>query len=71
MAALIYDYYEIDVPGDCAGEIGELAEIAINEARERARIYAVPAEWTAKRVSGELGDFNVKFKVTRKRRKPR
>jgi hypothetical protein len=48
------------VPGDCADDIATLADYAINEARERARLYAV---------SGDIGDFNVKFRVRRMRRK--
>jgi hypothetical protein len=57
------------VPGDCADDIATLADYAINEARERARLYAVPAEWSARVVSGDIGDFNVKFRVRRMRRK--
>jgi hypothetical protein len=63
----LYDQYTIDVPGDCAETIQELGEIAINEARERARLYCMPANWTATRISGEVGDNNVRFKVVRKR----
>ena len=63
-----YDYYSVDVPGDCADDIATLAGYAINEARERARLYCVPAEWSAQLVCGELGDFNVRFRVRRKRR---
>ena len=63
-----YDYYTIDVPGDCADTIEELGGIAINEARERARLYCIPALWTARLISGAVGDWEVTFRVSRKRR---
>jgi len=62
-----YDYYDIDVPGDCADTIGDLASIAIDEARERARLWVMPCLWTARHVSGEVGDWIVRFRVVRKR----
>lgn len=72
MSQFTYDYYSIGVPGDCADTVEALAEIAINEARERARLYVMPATWSAELESGELGDFEVYFKVRRKRfAKPR
>lgn len=61
------DYYTVDIPGDLSDSLEALAEQAITEARERARIWAIPAEWTATRVSGDVGDFNVRFRVCRKR----
>lgn len=64
---IVRDYYDVDVPGDLADDLGTLAEQAITEARERARIWAIPAEWTASRVSGDVGDSNVRFRVCRKR----
>ena len=63
-----YDYYDVEVPGDCADSIEDLADIAINEARERARLYCIPALWTARLVEGAVGDWQVRFKVSRKRR---
>lgn len=63
-----YDYYMVDVPGDCADSIEDLAGIAIAEARERARLYCLPALWTATLVVGEVGDWVVRFRVCRKRR---
>ena len=63
-----YDYYTVAVPGDCADTLAELADVAINEARERARLYAIPAEWLAVVIRGEIGDCNVTFRVRRKRR---
>jgi len=68
---MVYDYYIIDVPGDCANTIEELGDIAINEARERAKLYCIPCDWCATAISGEVGDFNVRFKVRRRRNKVR
>ena len=62
-----YDYYDVSVPGDCADSIEELGQIAINEAADRARLYCLPALWTATRVVGDVGDWTVKFRVCRKR----
>ena len=67
--AVSYDYYTIDVPGDCADTIEELAGIAIDEARDRARLYCLPALWTATRIVGDVGDWTVRFRVCRKRHK--
>jgi hypothetical protein len=64
---MIYDYYIIDVPGDCADTIEELADIAILEARERAKLYCMPCDWRATVIEGEVGCFNVRFKVRRRR----
>ena len=64
---LRYDYYRVEVPGDCADSIRELGAIAITEARERARVYAMPCDWTATHVSGDVGDFVVRFQVRRRR----
>lgn len=66
-----YDYYRVAVPGDmCEGDeaMEELASVAINEARSRARLYCIPALWAAKLVSGEVGGSEVVFQVVRKRR---
>lgn len=61
------DYYTISVPGDCADSMQELGSIAINEARERAKLYCMPATWEAKHISGQLGDWEVSFRVVRTR----
>jgi hypothetical protein len=66
-----YDYYTVDVPGDCADSLEDLASIAIDECRERARLYCLPALWTATRVVGDVGDWTVRFRVCRKRNKRR
>ena len=62
-----YDYYTVDVPGDCADSVAELGSIAIDECRERARLYCIPALWTALRIAGVVGDWTVRFRVCRKR----
>jgi hypothetical protein len=64
-----YDYYDVTVPGDCSDSMEDLANIALTEARDRARIYALPAVWTVWRISGEVGDFAVHFRVRRIRNK--
>jgi hypothetical protein len=64
-----YDYYVIGVPGDLAESMQELAEQAIAEAREKARLYCMPCEWSAHAISGEVGGMEVRFKVRRKRNK--
>ena len=65
----VRDYYTVKVPGDAADTIQELAELAINEARERAKLYCIPASWTPTLVSGEVGDCEVTFRVCRRRYK--
>ncbi len=67
MSKFKYDYYTVAVPGDLHDNMEALADQAINEARERAKLYAMPAVWTARHISGEVGDFEVKFRVCRKR----
>jgi hypothetical protein len=66
----VRDYYKVAVPGDVFDELNAgtlLAELAINEARDRAKLYCVPALWTAKLISGEVGDYEIVFQVVRKR----
>lgn len=64
-----YDYYTINVPGDLADNLEDLGSHAIYAAKMQSKLYVIPAEWTAERVSGEVGDFEVEFKVRRKRYK--
>jgi len=64
---IVRDYYRVSIPGDCADTIDELGHIAINEARERAKLYCMPADWRATLVRGQLGDFEVTFRVVRYR----
>lgn len=68
----VYDVYDVAIPGDLLGDnatILELADYAIQGARERTTLYCSPCEWRATRVSGNVGDFEVMFRVVRKRRK--
>jgi hypothetical protein len=62
------DYYRVTVPGDLAGDIETLGQHAIGEAKERARLYCVPCEWSARLIDGGIGDFAVVFRVRRTRR---
>jgi hypothetical protein len=67
MKRYVYDYYEVEIPGDLSDDLTVLAEQAITEAREKTRLYCMPALWTATRISGEVGDWVVRFRVVRKR----
>lgn len=64
---IVRDYYLVKIPGDIGQSLEGLADLAINEARERAKLYCMPAEWQATHIAGELGDFEVIFRVRRKR----
>lgn len=66
---IIRDYYVVSIPGDLSDNMEDLASQAITEARERAKLYCVPAEWSATPISGEIGSFEVKFRVVRRRRR--
>jgi hypothetical protein len=66
---LVRDYYNVSIPGDLSDNMEDLAEQAITEARERARLYCIPCEWRVKHISGEVGDWEVKFRVCRTRRR--
>ena len=61
----IRNHYKVTVPGDCADTLKDLGSIAINEARERARLYCLPATWTAIHQKGNVGGWNVTFNVYR------
>ena len=64
-----YHYYRVTVPGDAFNDIKEAAEAAINEARERAKLYITPALWSVhKHVSGVIGDSEITFVIRRKTR---
>jgi hypothetical protein len=71
----VYDYYTVSIPGDMfigdssEDQLKQMAQQAITEAKERTKLYSLPSEWTATLVSGEPGDFEVVFKVRRKRSK--
>jgi len=66
---IIRDYYtvKVKVPGDMSDRLEDLADQAIAEARERARLYCLPAEWKATRIAGDVGDTEVTFRVCRRR----
>lgn len=71
---LCYDYYTVRLPGDIYREddpeaMEMMGQLAIETARERARIYCSPALWLAECVKGELGDHTMTFRVRRSRRK--
>lgn len=44
------NYYKVAVPTDAFETDQERANYAIDEARERARLYCIPATWTAKKI---------------------
>ena len=62
-----YDYYTVDVPGNCGDSIFGLAFAAIRQAEKRARSQYVPAHWSAYPIRGKAGDKTVRFQVRRKR----
>lgn len=66
---IVTDRYRVAVPGDASDTLEYLARLAIDKARERTRLYCIPAEWRAKHISGEPGDWEVAFLVTRRRNK--
>lgn len=61
-----YDYYDVSVPTDL-GDWRELCEQAIREANERTRLYCLPAAWEIRSHAGTIEDFEVTFRVRRKR----
>jgi len=65
MSRYAYDYYIIRLPLDVTEDEELLLGLAINEARERARLYVIPAEWCASKV-GESGMEHI-IKVRRRR----
>lgn len=69
MIMLIRDYYIVKVPGVAAETLDKLADLAIREARDRTKLYCLPAEWTATCISGEVGSWEVTFRVRRTRNK--
>jgi hypothetical protein len=64
---LVRDYYTVIVPGDLCDDPEGMADAAIYEARERARLYCVPAEWSATLI-GQCAEYDV-YRVCRRRRK--
>jgi hypothetical protein len=80
MRRFVYDRYFVSVPTDVIDTRSmrredatrELGHIAIDDARERATIHAMPAHWTATIVAGDpLESSQVEFRVVRKRNRKR
>ncbi len=67
--SFIRNYYRVAVPGDLDDNIESLGQHAIDEARERARLHCMPCNWRATRIKGNVGDFEVIFRVCRTRRR--
>lgn len=71
-----YNYYLVSVPPDAANpdssekeKMEYLGGLAIDIAREeRAKLYCMPALWTAVPIKGDLDSFEMVFRVCRKRR---
>jgi hypothetical protein len=59
----LYDYYVVNIPSDCTEDPEERADLAINEARERAVLYVIPCEWRI------MSDDGENVRVVRKRYK--
>jgi len=70
--ALKRNYYTVELPGDLFEDGDDwkerMCQQAISEAWERARLYIIPALWTAKIVSGDAGSWTVTIRVCRSRR---
>lgn len=62
-----YDYYTIGIPGDAFETLKEASDCAIDEARDRASLYCIPCDWCATVISGEIGDYEITFRVRRRR----
>jgi hypothetical protein len=39
------NYYTVNIPSDCTTDVDERFSLAIIEAKERARLYVIPANW--------------------------
>lgn len=62
-----YDYYVVRVPSYLSHDTSYLENQAILEAKERTRLYCVPAVWTAIQIDGDTRNWMLTFKVCRKR----
>lgn len=66
-----YDYFMITLPSDLiqveTDWAAQMCDVAINEARESARIFAIPCEWQAELLSGSPDSFESVFRVRRRR----
>lgn len=56
---------DVSLPGDLFPTLEELADYAIDQAREEMDDYVTPSQWESVHKSGEPGDFEVVFTVTR------
>lgn len=62
---MIKKEFFISLPGDMSDVIDDFYNQAITEAREDAEDYVMPATWEVEKVSGEIGDNEIVFKVIR------
>ena len=46
-----YHYYVVEVPTEAYDDDKSRCEAAIDQARENARLYCIPAEWRAHKIS--------------------
>jgi len=63
MRKLKYHYYVVEVPTEAFDTDEARGHAAIDEARERAHLYCMPANWSATKLSE--GFEYTKFKVRR------
>lgn len=59
-----HNYYSILIPDDIP--VKEALDLAIYEARDRARIYAMPATWRAHLIATSGGFHAIKVRRTRR-----
>lgn len=57
--------FTIRLPGDMFATLEEFAHYAIYQAREEAEDFVIPAAWRAEHVSGDVGDWEIEYRVTR------
>lgn len=58
-----YHYYNIEIPPDCSSDPEERFNLAILQAKEQAKLFIVPCDWTKVRDDGNI------VRVCRKSRK--
>ncbi len=67
------DYYKVTLPSDLIQEpdqwLEQMSDLAINEARESARLYCIPAMWDATLIEGGPDTWECTFRVRRRRAK--
>lgn len=57
--------FTIRLPGDLHEKMEDYFDSASNQAREEAEDYVIPAQWEVEHVSGNIGDWEMEFRVTR------